>query len=376
MDSDPNSQQHRRGFRSSFELILRFLGIATAVLAPYLSVLTFIPGLARSLHGHAPYAILLAAACGIGGTVYWKPLEEVLEERVPLQYTLEGAIRYFLAYVFVTYGFAKFFRTQLYEPFLYWQDTPVGELTGFQLTWTFFGSSFAYSTFIGATQVFCAGLLLFRRTQLLGALLLLPVVSNIVFVNFAYDIPVKFPSAVFLIMTIYLVMTEFDRLKGFFWDNHSISPRQDVVLSPRKLVLSLKWGFIVILIAGTTWRFSSIVSQEPYVERPVVGIWDVSSFESNGETLYERQNTGGAWTKLIFEAQFGGDQAVVRTQDGSTLGEYTVDPARGKLEIYGRGMSFVGTYELLTDYSMVLTGRHGDDSVRVELLRRTDAELF
>ena len=65
----------------------------------------------------------------------------MLDERMPLQYAVEGAVRYFLAFVFITYGFARFFRTQLYAPFLYWQDTQAGELSGFQLTRTFFGSS-------------------------------------------------------------------------------------------------------------------------------------------------------------------------------------------------------------------------------------------
>jgi hypothetical protein len=60
---------------------------------------------------------------------------------------------------------------------------PVGTLTGYQLTWFYFGYSRAYAVLLGLTQALCGSLLLFRKTTLLGALVMLPVMANILLIN-------------------------------------------------------------------------------------------------------------------------------------------------------------------------------------------------
>jgi len=46
----------------------------------------------------------------------------------------------------------------------------------------------------GCSQILAAILLLFRKTATLGAILMVTIMSNIVFVNFAFDVCVKFFS--------------------------------------------------------------------------------------------------------------------------------------------------------------------------------------
>ncbi len=59
----------------------------------------------------------------------------------------------------------------------------VGSLTGYQLTWYYFGFSRVYAFILGLTQVTGATLLLFRKTTLVGALAVLPVMANILLIN-------------------------------------------------------------------------------------------------------------------------------------------------------------------------------------------------
>jgi hypothetical protein len=59
----------------------------------------------------------------------------------------------------------------------------VGSLSGYQLTWFYFGFSRVYATILGLTQVAGATLLLFRKTTLLGTLAMLPVMANILLIN-------------------------------------------------------------------------------------------------------------------------------------------------------------------------------------------------
>src|ERR1700722_8642543 len=98
-----------------------------------------------------------------------------------------GILRYWLAFMISVYGFAKILKTQ-FAQLLTRNDTPVGHLSGFQLTWNYFGHSYTFAVIIALLQIGGSILLLFRRTTLLGAVVLLPVMVNIVLINLFYNI--------------------------------------------------------------------------------------------------------------------------------------------------------------------------------------------
>lgn len=90
--------------------------------------------------------------------------------------------RYFCAFMLYTYGISKLLHLQ-FDLQSQLSRQPVGTLTGYQLTWFYFGYSRAYAVVLGLTQVLGGTLLLFRKTTLLGALLMLPVMANILLIN-------------------------------------------------------------------------------------------------------------------------------------------------------------------------------------------------
>ena len=92
------------------------------------------------------------------------------------------ALRYYAAFTLFTYGFAKIMGAQ-FTVLDSQLARPMGEVSGFWLTWYYFGYSPVYSTIIAVTQIAGAILLCFRRTALLGAFVLLPVMVNIVCVD-------------------------------------------------------------------------------------------------------------------------------------------------------------------------------------------------
>jgi len=67
----------------------------------------------------------------------------------------------------------------------------------------------------GAAETVGALLLFSRRTTTLGALVLLPVLSNVVMLSLAYDAPVKLLSSQLLLMTGLLLLPEVTRLVDF-----------------------------------------------------------------------------------------------------------------------------------------------------------------
>ncbi len=104
-------------------------------------------------------------------------------ERVPhthkLPSTLYLAARYYAAFMLLSYGFAKVMGAQ-FTVLDSQLAKPLGDVSGFWLTWYYFGYSALYSALVAWTQILGAVLLCFRRTTLVGALVLFPVMINIV----------------------------------------------------------------------------------------------------------------------------------------------------------------------------------------------------
>jgi hypothetical protein len=96
------------------------------------------------------------------------------------------------------YGFAKLNHSQF--TVLDSEVTkPMGEVSGFWLTWYYFGYSEVYGTLIALAQIGGAVLLAWPRTALLGALLLVPVFANIILIDIFYGIGIS-PTAVALVI--------------------------------------------------------------------------------------------------------------------------------------------------------------------------------
>jgi hypothetical protein len=87
-------------------------------------------------------------------------------------------------------------------------DTPARELSGMAITWAFYGRSYEYGLVLAAAQVLCSLLLFGRRTVRLGVLLFLPIMGNIVLLDYFYDIPALPTASVLLVMGLYLFLAD------------------------------------------------------------------------------------------------------------------------------------------------------------------------
>lgn len=87
---------------------------------------------------------------------------------------------------------------------------PLGELTGFQMAWRFFGYSAVFVWIIGLLQLTGALLLLFNRMQLLALLFLLPVMINIVLIDLIFGIPkqASFNAIHITLILLFLIWTD------------------------------------------------------------------------------------------------------------------------------------------------------------------------
>ncbi|MEM7559406.1 MAG: hypothetical protein AAF394_09800, partial [Planctomycetota bacterium] len=179
-----------------------------------------------------------------------------------LRDVLNSFLRYVLAATMLGYGLAKLgFDVNQFPPLgeyhltRTWGDTsPMGVL------WSFMSASRSYTFFAGFAEVLGGILLLSRRTSLFGALVVFAVMTNVMLMNFCYDVPVKLYSSHLVCMALFLVLPNLDRLANLFLLNRPSSPAE---LKPpyakgvgQWVHLVLKLGLVLVIAILPIWQHS------------------------------------------------------------------------------------------------------------------------
>jgi hypothetical protein len=100
-----------------------------------------------------------------------------------LKAILEFVFRIYVFTFLNIYAIGKLLGGQFYTPETipeHVSSTSLGSASNFDLAWTFMGRSYGYILFIGISQMLGSCLLLFNKTKLLGATMLIPIMVNII----------------------------------------------------------------------------------------------------------------------------------------------------------------------------------------------------
>lgn len=189
-----------------------------------------------------------------------------------------GILRYWLAFMISSYGFAKILKTQ-FGLSHYVQDSPVSALSGFELTWNYFAYSYPLSFIVALIQIGGSVMLLFRRTTLAGALFLLPVMVNIVLINLFYNISggALFNSVIFTVTLLYLVMLRWPDIRPIVFSTHEYpqvrplwlknSARFLLILLPFLMIFFLKEYFVPNTQAlSGKWKVDKLIKNNTEVD--------------------------------------------------------------------------------------------------------------
>ena len=210
--------------------------------------------------------------------------------------------RWIAAVLMIVYGFAKLNGSQ-FTVLDSEVSKPMGEVSGFWLTWYYFGSSTVYGTVIALVEI-GGGLLLTRpRTSLVGALVLLPVVGNIILMDILFGIGALPASITILICLIIVIRPHAGRLtRAALLDvdspGRSTAMRRTAVVA----VLAAAWGF-------TYW----VANHNNRSPTPIDGVWAV-------------EDGDGSLDRVFFEYNRAG-MAVFRAADGDAVHHFEVDSA-------------------------------------------------
>ena len=218
--------------------------------------------------------------------------------------------RWIAAVLMITYGFAKLNGSQF--TVLDSEVTkPMIEVSGFWLTWYYFGFSTVYGTIIALVEIGGGLLLAWPRTSLIGALILLPVVGNIILTDILFGIG-ALPASVLVLICLVIVVRPHARRLAEAVLLKSESPRKALVVRGIAVagVLTGAWGF-------TYWA-ANYNNREP---TPIDGVWTV---EDSGEPF---EGVGAPLDRVFFEYNRS-HMAVFRFDDGDAVHHFEVDSGR------------------------------------------------
>ena len=161
-------------------------------------------------------------------------------------------LRYLSASLLFTYGSSKLLGIQFTLP-LEMAMRPVGLLSGHDLTWYYYSYSHAYADILGLTQLAGATMLLFRKTALLGAAVMLPVMANIVMVNLFFAIAWGALCTSAFILASMLAVLWHDRhaLVGVFWTRQAGEPAS--VRRHHRVIAAVIFLLVTTLMGVATW---------------------------------------------------------------------------------------------------------------------------
>ncbi|HKD06951.1 MAG TPA: hypothetical protein VKB79_13695 [Bryobacteraceae bacterium] len=326
--------------------------------------------------------ILMFILTALAAALIWSLLDRKRGDHRGLEKWLRLLVRYQLALAVFAYGFVKVFPSQFRAPTLERLIEPYGDFSPMGVLWSFMGSSFAYTIFGGVGEVLGGLLLLFRRTTTLGALVLLGVLSNVVMMNFCYDVDVKMYSTNLLLMAVYLISPDLRRLIDVFLRNRPARPLDlSGIRFQRRWVriaaIAFQIFFVSHVLVGRISGGWQAYKTRYYPPRPpIYGLYEVVEFTRNGQQVPPLITDGTRWRRLIAETP--GSVTVKTMSDASIRYKAEYEVAKSALtlstEDNAKGKYILSFTRPDPDH-LVLDGRVATDLVSIRL-RKIDTSQF
>jgi hypothetical protein len=346
-------------------------------------VLVPLNGSGDTSYGWAQVWLFLSLA--VMGCLIWSFLDKKRKAYYQLNYWLCLFTRYYIALIAFIYGIEKLFALQMYFPNLSQLATPLGDFLPMRLSWMFIGYSTPYQVFSGVMQTTVGLLLLYRKTTTLGILMGTAVFLNVMMLNLCYDIPVKIFSIHIVIMCLFLLVNEFERIVCFFVLNRPAAACNIYNFHFRKKWMRiarvvLKIAFIMIAVGLQFYNMIRYYesSHTDTATKPIPrGIYDVAVFAVNKDTIPISINDSVRWSDVIFD-NFGygsmkTSDTVFRQRYRRAYFYYEGDSVKHSIsfkKMQGDSIAIASFHYLMPDSNTVmLWGKQKNDSLFIKLKR-------
>ena len=289
-------------------------------------------------------------------------------------------IRYAIGIAMLNYAFIKVIPTQ----FGYLTPgellTPFGQLSRFRVMWDFMAASPGYTVFAGLVELVGAILLFFRRTTLLGALVLAGALVEVIAMDLAFNVgAVTYANTILLLDLVILAPY--------------LRPLLQILVVKGKGELPVEpppsrerwWNSPVVKIAVIAVLALPLIKINLERRRAyfgsgqsVYGLFEISSYAKNGRTVTPMSGDGETWKRVGSNPRDGVDGISVQFADGDVRRfALTQDAVHSLWTIRGDDPSWIGSFHYVVqqDGDISLQGRLGSDSVDM-LLRPVDITKY
>jgi hypothetical protein len=310
--------------------------------------------------------------------IIWAILDRRQENYVTLNRWMRVYLRYAVGGVMLHYAFIKVIPTQF--GFLTPAEMlhPLGYLTPFRLLWNFMAASSSYTIFTGLVELLGATLLFFRRTTLLGCLVLCGALMNVVVMDLAYEVGAVTYADTLLLYVIFLLAPY-------------LQPLSQLLLGQRETALPVepspvrrRWYHSPVAKAVAVCLFVFPLVQINIERRrsffgagqPVYGLFEVTRFVRNGRTIIPLASDAATWKRVASDrfnsicVQFANaDVRRFQFKNDSIHRVWTISDANP-------ANAAILHYSVQQNGDIALDGRIGSDPVSIVLQRVNVKQFF
>jgi uncharacterized membrane protein YphA (DoxX/SURF4 family) len=253
--------------------------------------------------------ILCFFALAVIATIVWSVLDRKRKSYSRLHQWLRFYVRLSLGCALLSYGGYKVVPSQ-FPPMWRWRYLETyGDSSPMGILWTFMSASKSYTIFAGSIEMLGGILLFIPRLATLGALVGMGAMANVFILNMSYDVPVKLYSFHLLLLSVFLLLPEVQRLMRFFIFNRATEPAKPELQFRRRnlnrvlLIAQLALGFFFGAYALYTSKqqLNSFLTGDFAAKPPLGGTWSVDEFMVDGQPRPLLLTDTLRWQKIIFD---------------------------------------------------------------------------
>lgn len=274
----------------------------------------------------------------------------------------QNAVRYFIAMDMVTFGLQKICHLQFYVP-LGMLDDPFTAIPNEMLMWAFMGRYHSMVDIIACIEILGGTLLLFRKTRLVGAFVLLPMLLNIMLLDLYYlNLLVQVYVILELLAVIYLILLEYRRLVEFFLVAKGNSPLYN--FSSKALGYAVKASVIIIPALALAMH------EYPSNYTEIMGKYEVKRVLINNTDQAKAPCRDSVLTHVFIDHY----DLVLGYPDyrNKVIGKYAYNPDSKQITVtfhFPKADTLVATITPGTGEMKTLSGKMGGKTLKIEMER-------
>ncbi len=283
-------------------------------------------------------------------------------------YIVTSLLRYYFAYTLVSMVFPKIY-TEIFQTSYHSFDKKIIDLEPMEFIRSFYTYNPHYEMFMGWMQLCGALLLCFRRTYLVGTIILLPLLTLSVMHSHFFEIQNLTISAAFLFAGVLILLSQGFRLGSFLANGTTLEKYAYPFFNPpNKFYKILTLAKIIGIIGYTTMVSSNYIAHKQTwwnIQSPVVqGVWKIDKLETDTKDIPR-------FERFFFER---GRRGIVTAENDTISGfQYIIDTSQQQFEFWNfhnyRDLDFKGKYELVGSDTLIYRGRNNKDRLMMQLSR-------